>query len=103
MAVKVTEENFDAEVVKSPLPVVVDCWASWCGPCQMMGPLVDELSKELEGKVKFCKVDVDENPGLAKLFGVMSIPMFVQIKNGQQTDMLIGAVPKENLKEFALK
>ncbi|MBP5358332.1 MAG: thioredoxin [Treponema sp.] len=96
-AVSVTDETFEQEVLKSELPVVVDFWASWCGPCQMMGPVVEELSDELEGKVKFCKVNVDDNPELAQNYDVMSIPNFKLFKNGEMAGEQVGAVGKDGL------
>ena len=77
MAYQFSEANFKAEVLDSKLPVLVDFWAPWCGPCQMMGPVVEELASELEGKVKIGKVNVDENPSLAQTYGIMSIPCFI--------------------------
>ena len=96
-AVNVTKENFEEEVLKSELPVVVDFWATWCGPCQIMGPIVEELSEELEGKVKFCKVNVDENSELAESYDVMSIPNFKLFKNGEIAGERMGAVGKDGL------
>ncbi|HAO31195.1 MAG TPA: thioredoxin [Treponema sp.] len=97
MALAITEQNFKTEVLESSIPVLVDFWASWCGPCQMMGPVVDQLSNELEGKVKVCKVNVDENPNLAQKYDVMSIPNFILFKNGAVAGQQIGGVPKETL------
>lgn len=99
-AVSVTNENFEAEVLKSGIPVVVDFWASWCGPCQMMGPVVEELSEELDGKVKFCKVNVDENPDLAQNYDVMSIPNFKLFNKGILAGEKVGAVGKDGLLEL---
>jgi len=99
-AVIVTSENFEAEVLKSGIPVVVDFWASWCGPCQMMGPVVEELSEEFEGKVKFCKVNVDENPELAQNYDVMSIPNFKLFNKGILAGEKVGAVGKDGLLEL---
>ncbi|MBP5451909.1 MAG: thioredoxin [Treponema sp.] len=96
-AVNVTKENFEEEVLKSELPVVVDFWATWCGPCQIMGPIVEELSEELEGKVKFCKVNVDENSELAESYDVMSIPNFKLFKNGEIAGERMGAIGKDGL------
>ncbi|MGN0163478.1 MAG: thioredoxin [Candidatus Ornithomonoglobus sp.] len=100
--IKITKNNFENEVLKSDIPVLIDFWAAWCGPCRMMSPVVTELADEYEGKAKICKVNVDEEPELAAAFKVMSIPMFAVIKNGQVTDGLIGARPKEDL-EVLLK
>ena len=97
---KITKNNFENEVLKSDIPVIIDFWASWCGPCKMMSPVVAELAEDYEGKAIICKVNVDEEPELADTFKVMSIPMFAVIKNGQVTDSLIGARPKEDLEEL---
>ena len=100
MATQVTENNFQAEVLESSTPVLVDFWATWCGPCQMMGPVVEELSGELSGKVKVCKVNVDENPELAEKYDVMSIPNFVLFKDGNAVKQIAGAVGKDGLLNF---
>ncbi|MBQ5491504.1 MAG: thioredoxin [Treponema sp.] len=97
MSLALTEATFKTEVLESSIPVLVDFWAPWCGPCQMMGPVIDELSSELEGKVKVCKVNVDENPELAQQYGIMSIPNFILFKNGESAAQQIGGVPKETL------
>ena len=89
--VKMVSENDTEE------PVLINFWAAWCGPCRMMSSVVAELAEEYEGKAKICKVNVDEEPELALAFKVMSIPMFAVIKNGQVTDSLVGARPKEDL------
>lgn len=99
MVTTVTSQNFEQEVLKSDKPVLVDFWASWCGPCMMMSPIVDELSEEETG-VKFCKVNVDEEQALAVKFGIESIPSLLLFENGTFKDRTVGAVPKEQLKEF---
>ena len=94
-----TDANFDAEVLKSDVPVFVDFWAPWCGPCQMMGPVVEELSTEYEeGKLKVGKLNVDENQTIAGKYQVMSIPTFLLFKGGEVVDHVVGGVPKEKLK-----
>ena len=100
MAVEhVTKENFDSEVMKSEKPVFIDFWASWCGPCQMVAPVVEELSEEIPD-VKFAKVNVDEQPELARQFQVMSIPTMVLLKKGKVVDTTVGAQPKEDIVKF---
>lgn len=96
-ALHLDEKSFEAEVVKSSLPVLVDFWAEWCGPCKMMGPIVDQLSAELQGKMKIAKVNVDESPQLAGRFNVMSIPTLLIFKGGQPVDQMVGAMPKDRL------
>lgn len=97
--VHVTKENFENEVLKSDKPVFIDFWASWCGPCQMVGPVVEELADEV-ADVKFAKVNVDEQPELARQFQVMSIPTMVLLKEGKVVDTTIGAQPKEDIIKF---
>lgn len=97
MALQVTEATFEAEVLKSEVPVLVDFWATWCGPCQSMSSVVEEVSEETKGKAKVCKVNVDDNPALAQQYGIMSIPNFIFFKNGEPVDQVIGAVPKDEL------
>ena len=90
-----TEENFDALVQGSDVPVLVDFWASWCGPCRMIAPALEELAEEYEGKAKICKVNVDEQGGLAQQFKIMSIPAVFLFKDGEVMEKLIGARPKQ--------
>lgn len=102
--VNLTDQNFEEEVVKSTVPVLVDFWAPWCGPCQMMGPIVEELAGELDAsKMKIAKLNVDENQVSAGKFQVMSIPTFLVFKGGQVVDQMVGGVPKEKLKEMLEK
>lgn len=99
MAIAVNDSNFEEVVLKSELPVLVDFWAEWCGPCKMMLPIVEEISKEYEGKLTVVKVDVDGNPGTAAKFGIRNIPTILFFKNGQIADKQVGAVPKNTLIE----
>jgi len=101
--VKLTSANFEQEVLASDVPVLIDFNADWCGPCQMMKPVVDEISNEQEGKLKVCDCNVDENADLALKYGIMSIPCFITMNKGIFKDKLIGAVSKEELLEFATK
>src|SRR3984957_2364537 len=96
-ALHLDEKNFETEVLKSSLPVLVDFWAEWCGPCKMIGPIIDQLSVELQGKMTMAKVNVDEAPELAGKFNVMSIPTLLIFKNGQPVDQIVGALPKDRL------
>lgn len=96
--ITVTDANFDSEVLKSDMPTLVDFWAVWCGPCRMQDPILDEVAKELEGKVKIGKLNVDENPTTAQKFGVMSIPTLMIFKNGTVVKQFIGVQNKEILK-----
>ena len=94
----VNQENFDKVINQSALPVLVDFWAPWCGPCRMLGPILDELAAEDEGKVIIAKVNVDEEMDLAARFGVVSIPTMVFFRNGKMEDRLVGVQPKEKLR-----
>ncbi len=98
MVLEVNDQNFEKEVTKSDLPVVVDFWAAWCGPCRMLAPVTEKLAEAYAGKVKFCKVNVDQNPESATTFGVMSIPTLLFFKDGEQKDSSVGAVPESFLK-----
>merc|ERR1719352_47406 len=93
----VTDANFEEEVLKSPVPVLVDFWAPWCGPCRMIAPLIDELSREYEGKIKAVKLNTDESPSVATEYGIRSIPTVMIFKGGEKMDTVIGAVPKSTL------
>ncbi len=98
--VKVTDQNYEAEVEQSELPVLLDFWAPWCGPCRMLAPTIEELAKELDGKVKVGKVNVDENPVLAVHFGIASIPTLLVLKKGQLTNKAIGVQSKQEILEM---
>lgn len=99
MATVVTDQNFDEEVLQSSVPVMVDFYADWCGPCQAIMPVVEELAKDYDGKAKIVKVNVDESQETAQKYGVMSIPTLVFVKGGEEVDRVNGAQPKEMLKE----
>ena len=94
MVTDINDQNFENEVIKCDIPVVVDFWAPWCGPCQIIAPVTEKLSEEYANKVKFCKLNVDENPEMAQRYRVMSIPLLLLFKGGQQVDGILGAVPE---------
>jgi thioredoxin 1 len=93
----VTDASFKEDVLDSNLPVLVDFWAPWCGPCRMVAPVVDEIAQQYEGKVKVVKLNTDENPSTASQYGIRSIPTLMIFKGGQRVDMVVGAVPKTTL------
>ncbi|MEZ5891154.1 MAG: thioredoxin [Xanthobacteraceae bacterium] len=97
---KVSDAEFDKEVLKSDKPVVVDFWAEWCGPCRMIAPALEEISSSLAGKVKIVKLNVDENPATAAKYGVMSIPTLMLFKNGELASRQVGAAPKQKLEQW---
>ncbi len=97
MFVQVKDESFEIEVLNSELPVLVDFWAPWCMPCRMVAPQVEMIAREYEGKLKVCKLNVDEAPQIASRYGIMSIPTLMIFKTGQPVDKIIGAVPKEEI------
>ena len=97
MEIILTEQNFDAEVLQAELPVLIDFWAPWCGPCRMLAPAVAQIAEEYEGKAKVCKVNVDEESELARRFGIVSIPTVLVFKNGQLAETVVGLRPKAEL------
>ena len=102
-AIHLTKENFESEVLSSDVPVLVDFWASWCGPCKMVGPLIEELSEEFDGKAKVAKVDIDKEGELAMRFNVMSIPTIIVFKNGEVADQSVGAYSKDYYSDMLTK
>ena len=95
--IMITGQNFDNEVLKSPTPVLVDFWAEWCGPCRMIAPVLEDLSKDLEGKLKVAKVNVDDEQDLAMKFNVLSIPTMIVFKDGKPVNQIVGAMSKDQL------
>ena len=99
MALQLTDANFETEVLNSDKVAIVDFWAEWCGPCRVVGPLVEELANEYEGSAVIGKVDVDSNPGISSKYGIRNIPTILFIKNGEVVDKQVGAVPKNVLED----
>ena len=101
--VQLTDDSFETDVTKSPVPVLVDFWASWCAPCKAISPVVDSLADEYDGKVKIAKLNVDENPATPGKFGVRGIPTLILFKDGKVVDQVVGAVPKNQLEGLIKK
>lgn len=99
MGIEVNDSNFKQEVLESDMPVLVDFWAPWCMPCSMVAPIVEEIAREYQGRLKACKVNVDDSPNTAVNYGIMSIPTLSIFKNGQVMEQIVGAVPKSELEE----
>lgn len=98
-----TDENFDKEVGQSDVPVLVDFWASWCGPCQMLAPVIEKIAEEYNGKCKVAKLNVDDNPNITMRFGIRSIPTLILFKDGQVVDKIVGAVSKDVIENLIKK
>ncbi len=99
MTYKFTDSNFQTEALEANVPVLVDFYADWCGPCKMMGPVIDELAKDNEGTFKIGKINTDENPNTAKEYKVMTIPTMVILQDGKEVDRIVGVVPKKELQD----
>ncbi len=103
MEIELTEANFEKEVLESTLPVLVDFWAPWCGPCKMVAPIVKELAEEYSGRLKVGKLNTDDNPTLAERYGIRGIPTLIIFKNGKVVEQLVGALPKSQLQKIINK
>ena len=97
--VHITDDTFEAEVIQSDMPAIVDFWAAWCAPCHMIAPILEEIAGEYDGQLKVAKLDVDQNPRVATQFGIMSIPTMILFKEGEAVERLMGYMPKERLLE----
>jgi thioredoxin 1 len=103
MVKAITQREWQAEVLNSPIPVLVDFWAVWCGPCRLIAPIVEELARQYEGKLKVYKVDIDQEQSLAMQYGIMSIPTLLLFKNGQVVEQIVGALPKSAIEQRIAK
>ena len=97
MALNVTDANFEQEILKSDIPTLIDFWAPWCAPCQMVAPVVEEIAKKYKDKLKVCKINVDEAPDTASRYGIMSVPTLAIFKDGKIADQIVGALPKSEI------
>ena len=97
MEVNVNDTNFQEEVLQSDIPVLVDFWAEWCGPCRIISPMIEEIAKEYDGKIKVCKLNVEEGQQTASSYGIMNIPTLIIFKNGEVAEKIVGAIPKNDI------
>lgn len=103
MILHVTDDSFETDILKADKPTLVDFWATWCGPCRALGPIIEEVADQFKNQVNVSKINIDENPKVTAQYGVMSIPTLILFKEGKPLDRLVGLVPKERLEEFVKK